>query len=456
MLVFNEGYPRSGKSYDCMKFHILPALKAGRKVYARLNGLNDPVRREKIAAYLKISVERLDELLIHVSTKEVKPLFAAEQDRSGDDHEWKISQSLENALFVIDEVHEFYVSSTKPMDPAYENFFALHGQYGMDGVLLSQYYRRLHSSVRARIERKNVFQKLTAVGMQNSYTCKRYHGTAPDRYEKVTTDTMKYDPEIFPLYKGYVKDETNTAVYAGGGQTVWRKIAMYSLFMVPVVAFGGYMLHHFFSGGAIIAKRTGSHIGAQPQVITGPSSSSTSAKVDASTVKALAQSSTLHPTYDTKGMPPEVAYVFSLSSQSRPRLLGTMQIDGHLAGIIEWTEEGGHVLERMNLVQLKDAGLTIDNHSYGLKLIYKKATILVTAWPLDLPPPVDNADQSDDGGGRSSKLPHDDLRDRGAASADGSQGRGGRYPERQTDREYQPPEQMQPSPMIEGHVAMGG
>ncbi|MEB2027395.1 zonular occludens toxin domain-containing protein, partial [Xanthomonas campestris pv. campestris] len=27
MLVFNEGVPRAGKSYDAVKNHILPALK---------------------------------------------------------------------------------------------------------------------------------------------------------------------------------------------------------------------------------------------------------------------------------------------------------------------------------------------------------------------------------------------------------------------------------------------
>ncbi|RWA38908.1 hypothetical protein C5H14_11335 [Xylella fastidiosa] len=41
MLVFNEGVPRSGKSYDAVKHHILPALREGRRVYARLNGLRD-------------------------------------------------------------------------------------------------------------------------------------------------------------------------------------------------------------------------------------------------------------------------------------------------------------------------------------------------------------------------------------------------------------------------------
>ncbi|RNK90483.1 hypothetical protein C9400_18860, partial [Xanthomonas vasicola pv. vasculorum] len=34
MLVFNEGVPRAGKSYDAVKHHILPAIKKGRRVFA--------------------------------------------------------------------------------------------------------------------------------------------------------------------------------------------------------------------------------------------------------------------------------------------------------------------------------------------------------------------------------------------------------------------------------------
>jgi zona occludens toxin len=116
---------------------------------------------------------------------------------------WNRSALIMNALFVVDEAHEFYVASREAINPAIEQFFALCGQNGMDGVLMSQWYRRLHSSVRARIERKNVFQKLTAVGMTGKYLVTRFHTTTPDRFEKVGSDTCTYDPAIFPLYKGY-------------------------------------------------------------------------------------------------------------------------------------------------------------------------------------------------------------------------------------------------------------
>lgn len=92
---------------------------------------------------------------MHVETADVRRVFVAVRDQSG---AWRIRDELKDSLFVIDEAHEFYVASRNAIDPAVEQFFALCGQNGMDGVLMSQWYKRLHSSVRARVERKNVFR----------------------------------------------------------------------------------------------------------------------------------------------------------------------------------------------------------------------------------------------------------------------------------------------------------
>ncbi|MGN5707303.1 zonular occludens toxin domain-containing protein, partial [Xanthomonas citri pv. mangiferaeindicae] len=72
MLVFNEGVPRAGKSYDAVKNHILPALKKGRRVFARLNGL----RFDRIAKHLGIAESDVQSLLVLVDTKDVTKLFA--------------------------------------------------------------------------------------------------------------------------------------------------------------------------------------------------------------------------------------------------------------------------------------------------------------------------------------------------------------------------------------------
>jgi len=443
MLVFNEGVPRSGKSYDAIKDHVLPALKRGRKVFARINGLDDPDRRSKIAAYLGMSAERLDELLIFVPTAQVKRLFIATKDHNLEDGEWKIDDKLKDALFVIDEVHEFYVASREPIHPAIEQFFALCGQNGMDGVLMSQWYRRLHSAVRARLERKNVFQKLTAVGLQKRYTATRYHAVAPDRYEKVGTDTLSYDPEIFPLYKGYADGAGNTEVYTAGGRTVWRKIGVLAVVVVPAVCAALWVFLHFFGGDSGLAKEaTGktrlgpapATVGVQPGQPSPPPSAEKAAPV-----KPAASPNSLHPSYDTKGMPPEVGYLFDMSAQARPRLAALAHVEGGKDwAVIEWREDQGHVLERLSLDQVRELGVVAEVHGYGVKLRYGPQVIVVTAWPVDMPNSSAEANQAQT---------VQDARQSGyvtvaAPVKGGGAGAAGGWRENRLSWSYTPPEQM--------------
>ncbi len=400
MLVFNEGVPRSGKSYDAIKEHVLPALKRGRKVFARINGLDDADRRAKIAEYVGISTERLDELLIFVPTARVKRLFIATKDHNVEDGEWKIDDELKDALFVIDEVHEFYVASREPIHPAIEQFFALCGQNGMDGVLMSQWYRRLHSAVRARLERKNVFQKLTAVGLQSRYQVTRYHAIAPDRYEKVGGETHAYDSAIFPLYKGYADGAQNTAVYSGGGKTVWRKIGMLAVFVVPAALVAAWVFLGFFGDHSKMTKPvpTTTRVGVAPTVVgTQPGAPAPLPASDhAAPVKGAASPNSLHPSFDTKGMPPEVSYLFDMSSQARPRLAAMAHVEGGKDwAVIEWREDQGHVLERLSLDQVRELGMVVEVHGYGLKLRYGKEAIVVTAWPVDMPGTSATSNQAD-------------------------------------------------------------
>jgi len=374
MLVFNEGLPRSGKSYDAVKNHILPALKAGRRVYARINGLNF----EAIGRYLKIEEADLRLLLIEVTSLQVKTLFVAQQDMASGDHGWRIAPELKDSLFVVDEAHEFYVASRESINPAVEQFFALCGQNGMDGVLMSQWYRRLHSSVRARIERKNVFQKLTAAGLQGKYNLKMFHATEPDRFELVDTAVQSYDPLIFPLYQGYAEGSTNKDVYTAGGRTVWHRVRKLGFVAVPVALIGFFVFYHFLHNGAGMVKaappqRPMAHVSAVPDAVSGGGEASSSGL--------------RHAHYDEKGMSAEVQYVFDLCSQLRPRLAGVAQMgEGQTFGVVEWGSDQGRVQERMTFEQLRALGVTVEVHPYGVKLAWKGQGVVVTPWPLDTAP----------------------------------------------------------------------
>lgn len=427
MLVFNEGLPRSGKSYDTIKNHILPALASGRRVYARLNGVEEADKRRAIADYLKIDVSVLDSLLFAVPTSKVRETFAAVRNEAG---EWIIPPDLCDSLCVIDECHTFYVASREAISPAIEEFFALIGQSGGDVVLMTQWYRRLHSSVRGRVERKNVFQKLTAVGLEGKYSVKRYHATAPERFEKVTTDTYAYDPAIFPMYRGYSPASENRTVYKGGGQTVWRKLGKYAVFVVPLFLLAIWQLSHFFSKDSGLARESSrvavSSPSPRPVTLAPPVPSAAGPVPPAAPRHAK--------------MDDGQAYVFDLAGKGRARLAGVVSMPGAPAlGLVEWVQ-GDTVVERLSLAQIRELGVSVDVHGYGVRLSVGKDVQLVTSWPL--PPPAPTSDASS-GAAASSVVPSSHTTTSGSLSTPTDWG------DRPTARAYVPPE-LVPHPALYG------
>jgi len=362
MIVFNEGLPGSGKSYDAVLTHILPALRAGRHVYARLNGLDDAGRRAKIAAHLGVPPERVDELLHHVT----------------DDEVGKIGELVQkNALIVIDECHEFYVASREALPAEKERLFAMHRHEGLDIVLMSQFYKRLHSAVRGRVERKAIFTKLNVAKMKDRYKVEHWQAVAPDKYEKVDSTLCKYDPAIFPLYKSVADGTTNLEVYEAGSVPVWRKIRLAGIIVVPLALWGCWKLAMFFSG----------HSGLVPQAKPVASAATSVDSAGVRRAPSVRQDDVKKARYDVSGMPPEIAYVFDLANQARARMAAIYFVEGraYAEGIVEFRADQQHVLERISLQELRELGFIVTARHWGASIGWRGQRIVATAWPIDMP-----------------------------------------------------------------------
>lgn len=371
MLVFNEGVPRSGKSYDAVKSHLLPALKNHRRVYARLNGL----RHDRIAVYLGESEETISDLLVLVETKDVRSTFTCVQDETG---KWCIPNHLKDVLVIIDEVHEFYINERKPLPPEIENFWALLGQNGGDAVIMTQWINRVHSAVKARIEKKTVFQKLSALSMKNRYRVTYYQTLAPGKFEKVGGRTLKYDPSIFPLYDGYAPGTGNTDVYESGGRTVWAAIA-FKMSLAAVLLIGGvYSYWKYFYGGSHPASAQS----ASPPVVgvvLQPGQSLGSPK-QASASPVPVTTSALYTDLSS-----EQRYVLTLSDKARIRLAAIAQVAGVDHGWIEWIDSSNVAIETLDLKQLSALGFEVSVHRYGVRLAARDHVLVATAWPREVP-----------------------------------------------------------------------
>lgn len=380
MLVFNEGVPRAGKSYDAVKNHILPAIKSGRMVYARLNGLDHAA----IAKYLKLPEDRVRSLLQVVDSDDVHKTFSAYKDEENGGR-WAIPDRLKNSLCVIDEVHEFYVSQRQPLPEEQENFFALIGQNGGDVVILTQWIKRVHAAVRARIERKNVFQKLTAVGRKNNYRVTYYQTLGPDKFEKIGGATEAYDPDIYPLYHGYAPGADNVEVYEGGGTNVWKMLGPKLIFagiagVIAVTVFIG-----FFSGSMGLVDEDKAK--AAPAAPVDPERFYLGARErdEAGIVETDDQRRRREQAEKLARMTPEQRYVHGLDALGRIRLAGRMGVNGAERYMVEWIDQNGRPAERLTGEQLAALGVTVNAHAGGVTLdLGGEEQLVATQWPLTM------------------------------------------------------------------------
>lgn len=376
MWVFNDGVPRSGKSYDSVKNHILPAIKRGRHVWARVNGLD----HAKIAEYLNLSLEHVREHLHLVPSPEVLTTFKC--DRDEETGNWVLDPKLQNALVVIDEVHEFFVKSRKELEPQHEAFFALFGQNGGDGVIITQWIKRTHDAVVARIEKKNTFQKLSAVGMPSSYLVTYYATTSPGKFQKVGSKKLKYDPAIFPLYDGYAPGADNTEVYTEGTTTVFGAMKWKIAIAVVVLAFGVWGLARFFFGSSLVEE--------PPQVVQdqGEKTFDLDGKLISDTTKKVEEkiSDQPPPPVDPlKDLSDEQRFVVTLKDKGRPWLAMLADVGDVQRASVEWVDGQGNTVERLDDSQLRELGVDVQFKAYGVRLVAGDQVVLVTPWPREMP-----------------------------------------------------------------------
>ncbi|GAB59192.1 zonular occludens toxin family protein [Rheinheimera nanhaiensis] len=194
MIIFHEGLPRSGKSYEATKEHIVPALKKGRKVFARINGLN----YEKIAELAEITLEQCNQLLVHITEEQVPTIY----------------QHVENdALVIIDELQNFFPAGRTKLSPEITQFVTEHGHRGLDIITMGQSLADCNNLWRRRTQRKIQFLKLDMVGKENSYKWTAFQGSLDGKGEitftKINSGVKKYDPAYFGAYLSHQPDTEN-------------------------------------------------------------------------------------------------------------------------------------------------------------------------------------------------------------------------------------------------------
>ncbi|MFE8726137.1 zonular occludens toxin family protein [Aeromonas hydrophila] len=201
MLIFHEGLPGSGKSYEALISHIIPRLKDGRTVDAYVEGLNF----EKIAELCEITIEECQERLKQITREEVLNIHNHVRDKS---------------LVIIDEAQNFWPNGRGKLAQPIIQFITEHRHRGLDVVLMGQNLNDVHSMWRNRIDKKFIFKKLDVVGQAKRYSWASYTGSLRGdgsrtriEFEKITGGIKEYDPKYFGSYASTTSEDNEMGVY---------------------------------------------------------------------------------------------------------------------------------------------------------------------------------------------------------------------------------------------------
>ena len=231
-----EGLMGGGKSYEAVRYHILPALQKGRKVITNL-----PLVME---AWEQMFPEFVHLIEIRTEAKPVLGTWDAEAANRGEFafrvgeykeerlrlvndkpylpppkskapfsgvwcfyDEWRGKNGI-GPLYVIDECHVSF-PKPKPMkgidtpDDVIQ-WFKLSRHFGADVLLATQRFGSVHEDIRELIQIHHRVMKAIAFGDSDSYIKKTLNGY---RGAQVSVSTRKYEGFYFKLYKSHTQGQ---------------------------------------------------------------------------------------------------------------------------------------------------------------------------------------------------------------------------------------------------------
>lgn len=229
----------SGKSYEATVFHVLAALKSGRKVITNL-----PLN---VAAFLAIDpsyadllelrfrprpvlgtwdATRVDEqgngnafLLGDVVTPEVAIVAGSASHASyvrgvpekldcvfagvWDFYDTWRDKNGRGPLFIVDECHNCWPKIGT--DPQVVQYIKLHRHFNADILGVTQNFRDINQAIAGVIAMLVKVRKADILGRKDSYIRKVHAGY---RGAVISTDERKYQPQFFPLYKSHTQGQS--------------------------------------------------------------------------------------------------------------------------------------------------------------------------------------------------------------------------------------------------------
>lgn len=239
MIIFHEGLPGSGKSYEAVVKHIIPTIQQGRMVYAFVEGLN----HDKISEVSGLPVDYVRDMLIVVEREQVPVIHDVVQD---------------NSFVVIDEAQNFYPCGRVKLDDDLTKFVTEHRHRGIDILLMGQDIRDVNALWRRRVDQKVTFTKMDMLGLGSRYRWVLLKAMAGERFEEINRGMSKYDKRYFGTYSSHVNAEISTQMYQDSRSNLFKSTYFrLGLFVVVLFfCFGYYGYSSFFDTNRFKKKTT--------------------------------------------------------------------------------------------------------------------------------------------------------------------------------------------------------
>lgn len=209
MITLFCGSMGAGKTYEAVKYVILPNLKLGRPIVTNIRGLD----HRKIAAHLNLPEARIAELLRVIAFDEQDKIIGPTGGCTHDSF-WPDEQDRGHVrhgdLLVLDEAWR-WMRSARQMTPRLMEYMRMHRQWAggvpkrsCEIVLISQDPDDINSQILNVTDRIVKLIVPRFAGLKGVYLRGDYANNGLD--SKPVKTTVKRDPAIYPLYQSHAEE----------------------------------------------------------------------------------------------------------------------------------------------------------------------------------------------------------------------------------------------------------
>lgn len=354
MIIFHEGLPRSGKSYEAVVKHVIKALEEGRHIWSNVDGLYDGA--EKLASIVGKTTEEVQALIHQFEPKDTRKMYEF---------------VTKDSLVLVDELQDWYPSSMRNIPQEEMTFVTQHGHEGLDIIAMGQNLNDCNKLWRNRTERKVTFTKRTAIGKPDSYTWRMYAGQLDDKgeitFEKISSGGGEYDAKYFGTYKSHTDGTKNTSLdYKDKRVNVFSQKSF--LVGVPTFIFvlfcALYYIYVFFTEPTF--AQGAPEIKPEPVKVASVRTAPVAPKPEKVEYKAI-------------------DYLDGIAHKYQLRLSATIyDHNGRLShAYIDAYDSTQHLKERFYLYDVRALGWSVRQKLYGLDLVKESITHVVRPFPLD-------------------------------------------------------------------------